>query len=123
MSQAKRILIIEDEQSIARALELKLTHSGFQTSSAADGVAGLERLEQEAFDLVLLDLIMPKMNGYEVLERLQAKQNPPPVIVLTNLGQEEDQERVRALGARGFFVKSNTPLVDIVECVQSFLEK
>jgi len=123
MSQAKRILIIEDEQSIARALELKLTHSGFQTSSAADGVAGLERLEQEAFDLVLLDLIMPKMNGDEELERLQAKQNPPPVIVLTNLGQEEDQERVRALGARGFFVKSNTPLVDIVECVQSFLEK
>lgn len=120
---SKKILIIEDEQSLARALELKLSHSGFEVRTALDGISGLELLDKETFDLILLDLIMPKMNGYEVLDRLKEKQNKVPVIVLTNLGQEEDKSRVENLGAVGFFVKSNTPLAEIAKYIDEFFKR
>ncbi|MEI8103727.1 MAG: response regulator [Candidatus Moraniibacteriota bacterium] len=119
----KKILIIEDEQSLAHALELKLTHSGFEVRTALDGISGLELSDKETFDLILLDLIMPKMNGYEVLAQLKEKQNKTPVIVLTNLGQDEDKTRVESLGVIGFFVKSNTPLAEIVEYIEKFFSK
>ena len=73
MALKKKILIVEDEKPMARALELKLTRAGYDAASANDGQSGLDYLEKNKVDLILLDLIMPKLDGFAVLERLKAK--------------------------------------------------
>ena len=118
----KKILIIEDEKPMARALELKLTHAGFQTVNASNGELGLKLLEKESFDLIVSDLMMPLVNGFKVLETMKEKNIQTPVIILTNLNQEEDEKRVRTLGAKDFFVKSNTPIAVIVDRVALLLK-
>ena len=117
----KTLLIVEDEKPLARALELKLAHAGFETTTVSDGEAALKLLHKEPFDLVVLDLVMPKVNGFSVLEELKTKKMSVPVIVLSNLGQEEDKKKAKSLGAQEFFVKSDTPLVEIVDYVEQFL--
>lgn len=117
----KRILIIEDEQSLAHALELKLAHEGFEPLVVFGGEEGLSILEKESFSLILLDLIMPKMDGFLVLETLRKKHIQTPVFVLTNLSNEYDEERVKKLGAKEFFIKSNVPIATIAERVTRFL--
>ena len=120
-STKKKILIIEDERSMARALELKLTHEGFKVATANDGAAGLALIDQGPFDLILLDLVMPKMDGFSVLEALQVKHNTIPVIVSSNLSQPEDEQRAKTLGAAGFIIKSNTPIATIIELIKAQL--
>lgn len=119
----KRILIIEDEKPLARALELKLTHAGFETKNAANGEEGLALLKQESFDLILTDLMMPKVDGFAVLTALRERGNATPVIVLTNLSQVEDEKRARMLGAMGFFVKSDISVAEIVERIRRVFEE
>ncbi len=104
MATIKKILIIEDERPMARALELKLTHAGFETTSAPNGEKGIELIGEQTFSLILLDLIMPKMDGFKVLETLKEKKIKTPVMVLTNLSQEDDEKRAKALGAKEFFI-------------------
>ena len=116
----KRILIVEDEKPMAHALELKLTHAGFEAQSVGNGEEGLALMEKESFDLVLLDLIMPKLDGFGVLEEMKKKGIKTPVMVQTNLAQEEDEKRAKALGAKEFFIKSNTPIAEIVEQIKNF---
>lgn len=115
---SKRILIVEDERPLAHALELKLKHEGFEVTTASDGQQCVNLVTSQPFDVVLLDLVMPVMDGFQVLEQLQKMPNPPIVFVLSNLSQHEDEERVRALGAKQFFIKSDTPLTTIVEEVK-----
>lgn len=119
----KRILIIEDEKPLARALELKLTHAGFETKNAVNGEEGLAILKQESFDLILTDLMMPKVDGFAVLTALRERGNATPVIVLTNLSQVEDEKRARMLGAMGFFVKSDISVAEIVERIRRVFEE
>lgn len=114
MKIPKKILIIEDEKSLARALELKLTFAGFKTKVVFNGEDGIEILNKESFDLILLDLIMPKMDGFMVLAILKAKKIKIPVLVLSNLSQDEDEKRAKEFGAKEFFIKSNTPIETIV---------
>src|SRR5687767_11311979 len=114
----KRVLIVEDERPLAHALGLKLQHEGFDVTTATNGQECLDLLEKETFDVLLLDLIMPEMDGFQVLEHLQSKPTKPAVFVLSNLSQHEDEERVLQLGARKFFIKSDTPLTVIVEEVK-----
>lgn len=121
-ARKKRILLVEDEKPIAQTLELKLAKSGFEVTCAYDGMECMAYIEQEPFDLVLLDLVMPEKDGFTVLEELKNKKMRPPVIVLTNLGQEEDELRCKALGADDYFVKADTPLITIVERVSRLLE-
>lgn len=118
----KKILVIEDEKPMARALELKFGHVGFEVKTVTNGEDGVELLQKETFALILLDLVTPKMNGFAVLETLKERGDETPVMVLTNLSQEEDENRARALGAKEFFIKSNTPLATIVEKVIAFLK-
>lgn len=117
----KKILIVEDEKSMAHALELKLTHTGFEAKTAGNGEEGVAILEKESFDLILLDLIMPKLDGFGVLTKLKAMNVSTPVIILSNLSQEDDENKARELGAVGFFIKSNTPISDIVSRVKEKL--
>ena len=118
----KRILIVEDERPIARAFELKLSHSGFEPVVTYDGEEALLALEKQKFDLILLDLIMPKMDGFAFLRELGKRKIKVPAIVTSNLGQEEDIRRAKELGAKDYFVKSDTPIADIVAHVEKVLK-
>jgi len=117
----KIILVVDDEKSMARALELKLGFEGFETRSAPDGQSALDIIEKEYIDLILLDLMMPRLDGFRFLEILKQRKNKVPLIVLTNLSQSEDEDRARALGAKEFFVKSDTPIATIVARVKASL--
>jgi DNA-binding response OmpR family regulator len=116
---AKHILIVEDERPLAHALELKLQHEGFETTVANNGKDGLDLIVSGAFDVVLLDMMMPVMDGFQVLQELQGKPDLPIVFVLSNLSQHEDESRVLAAGAKKYFIKSDTPLAVIVEEVKN----
>ncbi len=122
MANETRILVAEDEPAIAKALELKLTHAGYQVDWAADGDEALAKLDDGKYSLLLLDLIMPKKDGFGVLEALQSGKRKVPVIVLTNLGQEEDLERAKKLGATDYFVKADTPIAEVVSHVEDKLK-
>ena len=118
---AKKVLIAEDEKAIAGALENKLKSSGFEVSVAGNGEEALNLLKENQFELLLLDLMMPKVDGYAVLESMQKEGNKTPVIVLSNLGQEEEIQKAKSFGAKDYFVKSNTPIAEIVEHINKVL--
>ena len=117
----KKILIVEDERPLSHALELKMTHEGYEVQTALSGAEGLRESLTGKYDLILLDLIMPEIDGFGVLQSLKDKGITAPVIVLSNLGQEEDKVRAKSLGAIDYFVKANTPILEIVKKVKSVL--
>ena len=119
----KRILVVEDERPMAKALELKLSKEGFLAESASNGEDALTMLGQDPYDLVLLDLVMPKLDGFKVLERMHAAKHTMPVFILSNLGQEEDRKRAKQLGAREFFIKSDIPIADVVSHIKHVLHE
>ena len=117
-SSQKKILVIEDEKPLARALELKLNHAGFDAKSVSNGEEGLSLLQNENYSLAICDLMMPQMDGFTLLKKLKDMNIKTPIIILTNLSQAEDEKRAHDLGAAGFFIKSNTPVTEIVERVK-----
>lgn len=121
MVKPKKILIAEDEKPIAKAMELKLNHSGFEARTVFDGDEALEALGKEEFDLVVLDLIMPKRDGFSTLAEIKKRGIKAPVIISSNLSQEEDLAKAKELGAVDFFIKSNTPINEIVENIKKYL--
>ncbi len=118
-SAKKKILVVEDEHPLAHALELKFTHEGYEVTIATNGADGLKAANETNFCAILLDLIMPQMDGFAFMEQMKKK---TPVIVLSNLGQDEDRERAKKLGAVDYFVKSNTPIIDIIKKVNSVIK-
>lgn len=116
----KKILIVEDEKSLAHALKFKLESAGYTVDVENDGASGLATIKSKKFDLVLLDLVMPKVNGFGVLEELKKIKNSTPVIVLSNLGQDTDIATAKRLGAKDFLIKSDTQLEGIVDKVRNF---
>lgn len=118
----KKILIAEDDIPIASALELKLQHSGFDTAHANNGEEAIEKLKSENFDLVILDLMMPKLDGFGVLEQMKKDGIKTPVIVASNLSQPEDEKKAMDLGATDFFVKSNVPLSELVIKIEAIVK-
>lgn len=123
MEKKHMLLIVEDEETAARALERKFRTSGFETVLCHDGEQALEALAKQPFDVILLDLVMPKKDGYEVLKELQVKKNTTPVVVLSNLFAESDAVRAKELGATEHFVKSMTPMKDVVTFIVNLLQK
>lgn len=121
MPEKKKILVIEDDKAMARALEIKLTHAGFEVGLAGNGEDGLIFLQKEDFSLVLLDLVIPKLDGFKILEKLKENGSKIPAIVLSNLTLAQDEERARLLGASEFFIKSDTPISKIVDKVREKL--
>jgi DNA-binding response OmpR family regulator len=118
---AKKILVVEDERPLARALELKLTHEGFEVTVTHDGESAIELINTAQFDMILLDLMMPKVDGFSVLKSVQGS-NKTPIIVISNLSMEADKTKVVELGASDLLVKSNTPLAGIIQRIHDFLE-
>ena len=118
----KKILIVEDEKSLAKILEHKLLSSGFYAEVVFDGENALEKLNENHYDLMLLDLILPKVDGFGVLETMKKKKIKCKVIVLSNLSQTEDIDRVKQLGVIDYLVKSDIPLIDVVEEVRKRID-
>lgn len=119
----KKILLIEDDKFLRELMNKKLLTLGFDVVSAADGESGLVMIKETKPDVVLLDLILPGINGFEVLEK--AKQDPEiaaiPIVILSNLGQGEDIEKGLALGAKDFLVKAHFTPQEIVNKLKSIL--
>ena len=121
---AKKILFIEDEAALQKSLGDLLREKGFEVISAVDGETGL-RLAKESFpDLILLDLILPRMHGLKLLKKLKEDENTKniPVIILTNLENISDIEKAIELGATTYLVKANYSLEEIAEKVKKALE-
>lgn len=112
---AKYVLIVEDEKPLAHALMLKLQHEGLTPLIADNGADALKLLQTTPVDLILLDLMMPVMDGFQFMEKMAELQKKPKVFVLTNLSVPDDRERAIALGAQKYFVKSDTPLTALIE--------
>lgn len=122
--QKKKILIIEDDRALQNALVEALNQEGFETASAFDGEEGVQKAGTENPDLILLDIILPKKDGYEVLADL--KNSPAkdiPVLILTNLEEIDNVQKALDQGARTFMVKSDFSLRDIVEKIKENLKK
>ncbi len=107
-----RILIVDDDKRLNRALEFQLNKAGFLTKSVFDGAAALATLKKEKFDLIVLDIVMPGIPGFDVLAEIRDSGIETPVVVLSMLRQEEDVERAKKLGAVEYFTKISTGYVD-----------
>src|ERR1051326_5606685 len=105
MNSSPRILIIEDELPMRTALADCLEAEGYRVLTAANGEAGLERAIQEKPDLVLLDIMMPRLDGYAVCAELRRRSNPVPILMLTAKGQVEDRVKGLDVGADDYLVK------------------
>ncbi len=123
MTTSAKILIVEDDRFLRKACEASLKQRGFQVITAMDGEEGLRLALAERPAIVLLDLLMPKMPGIDVLRALRG--NPEtaamPVVILSNSSREEDKETARACGASGYFVKANLSLKELAEHVERLL--
>ena len=121
--QARRILLVEDDRFLRKAAETSLRRHGYAVVTAADGEEALRLVRTEKPELILLDLIIPKVQGFEVLRTLKADAQTAsiPVIVLSNLSQEHDRDATLAAGAIAHLVKANISLENLVATVDRAL--
>ncbi len=119
----KKILFVEDESALQKNLSDLFSQEGYETISALDGEIGLSLAKNKKPDLILLDLILPKASGFDVLKNLKEDKDTKniPVIVLTNLESMGDIEKALALGATTYLVKSSYSLDEILEKVKKTL--
>jgi len=120
----KKILIIEDEQTLLKALESKLSKEKYEILKAIDGKEGAEMALKEHPDLILLDIIMPVVDGMKVLEKLRKDEwgkKVPVIMILTNLDEEKTIEQAKEYDVHDYLVKTNWKLEDIVEKVKAKL--
>lgn len=119
-----KILLIEDEQDIAWVYKTVLKDQGFEVIHCSDGVSGEKTAAQLRPDCIVLDLVLPKKNGYDVLADLKANEATKniPVIILSNLGQDYEIKKAFELGAEDFLVKVNTLPRDIINKIKTLLK-
>jgi two-component system, OmpR family, response regulator CiaR len=115
-----KILIAEDDPVILKVLKRKLQPC-FQVDVAENGSRAMSQIHQNDYALVLLDLIMPEKNGFEVLEQMRKEKDKTPVLVFSNLAHEDEKKRALDLGAKGYFVKSDLDTSQILNIIQSFV--
>ena len=118
-----KILVIEDDRFLRELISRKLRNEGYNVIEAIDGEEGLRKIKEEKPDLVLLDLILPGMDGFEVLKRTKEDQATTkiPVIILSNLGQREEVEKGLKLGAIDYLVKAHFTPGEIIEKIKNIL--
>ncbi|MCX6791263.1 MAG: response regulator [Candidatus Gribaldobacteria bacterium] len=119
----KNILLIEDEEIMSGLLQKKLSDVGYKVTVARDGEEGINLLKQEKPDLVLTDIVMPKKDGFEVLEAMKAdpQLSNIPVIVISNSGQPVELERVKHLGARDWLIKTEFDPKEVIEKIKKII--
>ena len=118
-----KILFIDDDNFLRKVYQAELKENGYEVVLAADGQAGLDKAKLEKPDLIILDMILPIMNGFEVLTTLKNNNetNSIPVIILSNLGQDIDKKKGINLGAVDYLVKDDTTLNIIVSKINEYL--
>ena len=123
MGEKKRVLIVEDEPLLGNLLKQRFESEGVEAILARDGEEAINVLRTTRPDLVLLDIILPKISGFELLEMMQADPQieKPPVIITSNLGQDVDVARGQSLGAIEYFVKAKVSIEELVDHVKSML--
>ena len=124
MDKKKHIILVEDEETLANLIEAGLKKEGYEVEVARDGKEGLRSIEEGKPDLVLLDMMLPSMNGYEILEALNKKNGPdgfPPVIVISNSGESVEVSKILELGAKDYLIKAEFTPGEIVEKVKGVL--
>jgi len=123
----KKILIVEDEKFLRELMATKLEKENFGVVTAVDGIEAIKKTETEKPDLILLDIILPGKDGFEVLRAIRAMTDKTvaqtPIIMLTNLGQESDREKAVQLGANDYLVKAFFTTDEIVQKMNEFLSK
>lgn len=124
-NKGKTVLIVEDEALLGNLLEKKLKKEGFEILRASDGSEAIEIIENQDPDLTLLDIILPKVSGFEFMKKVQEspRVDEIPIVIVSNLGQKSDIEKGKNLGAVGYFVKAKMSIDDLVGQVRDFLNK
>ena len=120
-----KVVIVEDDEVLLRVMVAELKDANIEVVAAMDGEEGLKRVRTERPDLVLLDLLLPKKSGFEVLEELKqsTETRSIPVIILSMLGQDEDIKRGLKLGANDYIVKSQHAVGEVIEKVKGFFSR
>lgn len=120
----KKVLVVEDEATLQKALNDVLSGEGFEVVSALDGEKGFQMAKDEKPDIILLDIILPKMDGFEVLTRLKSAEETKeiPVIILTNLSDLENIQKALDLGATTYLVKADFHLDDVLKKIKTTLK-
>lgn len=120
----KRVLLVEDDRFLRRACEKSLRQQGFTVSTASDGEEALRAIHADPPDIILLDLLMPKVSGIEVLKDIRSDEKTLsiPVIVLTNSSKETDIREIQSLGVTAYLVKANLTLEELGSQVKQALE-
>ena len=118
-------MIVEDDSFVMDIYQTKLGQSGYEVVGAGNGLEALKQMENGKFDLVLLDIIMPYMDGLEVLKKIKAdeKNKDLPIILLTNLSQKEEVDKGLGLGANDYLIKSHFTPSEVLEKVKVYLDK
>jgi DNA-binding response OmpR family regulator len=123
MAAGKTVMVVEDDLFLSQLLSNRLSREGLNVIRAGDGEEALNILKDTKPDLILLDLILPKKSGFEVMEEIQ--KNPllkkAPVVIISNLGQDDDISRGKQLGAVEYYVKAKISIEDLVVKVQELL--
>lgn len=121
----KKVLIVEDDPFITDVYVLKLESEGYDVETAEDGIIGLGKLKKKKYDIILLDILMPNLDGFKVLE--QIKMNPVvskiPVVILTNLSQKKDIQKGLDLGATDYIIKTKFTPTEVVKTINKVLEE
>ena len=122
---AKKILIVEDDQFLREFYEELLQAEGYSVDAAADGDSGLIKISSGGYDLILLDIMLPRRDGMQILRDLRIKppvKNNGPIVVLTNLGQDAVIKQCFDLGANGYLIKSAMNPDQVVAEIKTYLE-
>ncbi|MEX1013745.1 MAG: response regulator [Candidatus Paceibacterota bacterium] len=119
-----RVALIEDEPLLSNLLKQRLEKEGMEVIDIHDGATALETLKKEKVDLILLDVIIPKVSGFELMEKIKDDPNyeDVPIIIISNLGQESDIEKGRNFGAVGYFVKAHVSIEELVGEIKKFVD-
>lgn len=122
-SGTKKVLIIEDDKFLRELAAQKLEKEGFSVAGATNGQEGLNLLESERPNVIILDLILPGMDGFETLRKIRTESNfkTIPVIILSNLGQEEDIEKAKGLGATDYLIKAHFSFGEIIKKINEVI--
>ena len=120
----KKILIIEDDTFLQGLAANKLQGEGFEVNTASNGNEALTTLDQEVYDAIILDLMLPDMSGYEILKQIRAREtnSQVPVLIFSNLSDDKDIKQGLDLGATDFLVKANFTLEELVEKVRNSIK-
>ena len=123
MADSKTILIIEDENFLSSLIKARLAKEGFSVLQAFDGEEAIASLKAQKPDAIILDLILPKMSGFEVMEAIEAdpELSSIPVLVLSNLAQDADIEKLKKMGAKEYFVKVRISTDDIIKRIKTLI--